>query len=118
MTDGAPRPILVRLIVRHVDHVVRVDGDVARPAELLPFSDELSVRIEDLDAAVAAVGDENPKRVRFAFERGSAAPSFYHPSWVGAAIQQASAASGPVWAIVASAAEVPPVGPRSVNTSS
>src|SRR5467141_4854750 len=34
---------LVRLIVRHVDHVVLVDGDVARPAELLPFSDELSV---------------------------------------------------------------------------
>ena len=30
---------------------------VARPAELLPFSDEVSVRIEDLDAAVAAVGD-------------------------------------------------------------
>ena len=34
--------VLVRLIVRHVDHVVLVDVDVARPAELLPFSDELS----------------------------------------------------------------------------
>src|ERR1700757_2515616 len=52
--------VLVRLIVRHVDHVVLVDGDVARPAELLPFSYEFSVRIEDLDAAVAAVGHENP----------------------------------------------------------
>src|ERR1700674_1122537 len=52
--------VLVRLIVRHVDHVVLVDGDVARPAELLPFGDEVSVRIEDLDAAVAAVGHENP----------------------------------------------------------
>src|ERR1700674_3141664 len=52
--------VLVRLIVRHVDIVVLVDGDVARPAELLPFGDEFSVRIEDLDAAVAAVGDENP----------------------------------------------------------
>src|SRR5262245_17729662 len=51
---------LGRLIVRHVDHVVLVDGDVARPAELLPFGDELSVRIENLDAAVAAVGHENP----------------------------------------------------------
>src|SRR6266481_7012540 len=51
---------LVRLIVRNVDHVVLVDADVARAAELLPFSDELSVRIEDLDAAVAAVGHENP----------------------------------------------------------
>src|SRR5215471_15690925 len=51
---------LVRLIVRHVDDVVLVDRDIARPAELLPFGDELSVRIEDLDTAVAAVGDENP----------------------------------------------------------
>src|SRR5262249_47090496 len=50
----------VRLIVRHVDHVVLVDADVARSAELLPFSDELSGRIEDLNAAVAAVGHENP----------------------------------------------------------
>src|SRR5215467_9009873 len=32
-----------RLIVRYVEHVVLVDGNVARPAELLPFSDELSV---------------------------------------------------------------------------
>src|SRR5882757_1516117 len=51
---------LVRLIVRHVKHVVLVNGDVARPAELLPFSDELSVGIEDLDAAVATVGHEDP----------------------------------------------------------
>src|SRR5438874_10674604 len=29
---------LVRLIVRNVQHVVLVDADVARPAELLPFS--------------------------------------------------------------------------------
>src|ERR1700674_1251587 len=52
--------VLVRLIVRHVDHVVFVDGDVARPAELLPFSDEFSVRIKNLEAAVAAIGHENP----------------------------------------------------------
>src|SRR6516225_11765517 len=60
--DAGPEPrivVLGRLIVRYVAHVVLVDGDVARPAELLPFSDELSARIEDLDAAVAAVGHEN-----------------------------------------------------------
>ena len=39
-------------------HVVLVDVDAARPAELRPLLDELAVLIEDLDAVVAAVADE------------------------------------------------------------
>ena len=41
-----------------IDHVVLVDGDAARPAELLPLGEELALLIEDLDAVVGAVGDE------------------------------------------------------------
>src|SRR5262249_38773555 len=39
-----------------VDHVVLVDGNVARPPELLPFGNELAVRLENLNAVVGAVG--------------------------------------------------------------
>src|SRR6266849_531198 len=47
-----------RLRVGDVDHVVLVDPDAARPTELLPLGEELAVLVEDLDAAVGAVGDE------------------------------------------------------------
>ena len=50
--------LLVRLRVGGVEHVVPVDEDSARPAELLPLVQELAVLIEDLNAVVAAVGDE------------------------------------------------------------
>ena len=46
--------------VGDVDHVVLVDEDAARPAELLPLVDELAVLIEDLDAVVVAIADEEP----------------------------------------------------------
>jgi hypothetical protein len=48
------------LRIGHIDHVVLVDGDVARPAELLPFGDEFSIRLENLHAVVGAVGDVDP----------------------------------------------------------
>ena len=38
----------------------RGDGDAARPAELPPLGDELAVLIEDLDAVVLAIADEQP----------------------------------------------------------
>ena len=47
-----------RLGVGDVEHVVLVDEDAARPAELRPLVDELAVLVEDLDAVVAAVADE------------------------------------------------------------
>src|SRR5215475_4533133 len=47
----------IRLRVGHVDHVVLIDGDVAGPAELLPFGDKLAVRLEDLNTIVSAVAD-------------------------------------------------------------
>src|SRR5258706_6312564 len=47
-----------RLRVGDVDAVVLVDPDPARPAELLPLGEELAVLVEDLEAAVGAVGDE------------------------------------------------------------
>jgi hypothetical protein len=34
-----------------------LDGNVARPPELLPFGNELAVRLENLNAVVGAVGD-------------------------------------------------------------
>src|SRR4029077_9933151 len=43
-----------------VDDVVAVDEDAARPAELLPFRDEFPILVEDLDAIVGAVADEQP----------------------------------------------------------
>src|SRR3954469_17184994 len=50
----------VRLRIRDIDHVVLVDRDVARAAELLPFGDELAVAFEHFDAVVDAVGDIDP----------------------------------------------------------
>src|SRR5258706_12554568 len=44
--------LLVRLVIDHVEHVVRVDINPARPAELLPLLEKISVRVEDLDTAV------------------------------------------------------------------
>src|SRR5262245_38131417 len=46
-----------RLRIGDVDHVVLLDGNVARPPELLPFGNELAVRLENLIAVVGAVGD-------------------------------------------------------------
>src|SRR5260370_18967682 len=52
--------LLVGLRIRHIEHVVLVDEDGARPAELLPFGEQPPVQVENLDAAVDAVGDEQP----------------------------------------------------------
>src|SRR4051812_33676285 len=53
----------VRLGIGDVDHAV-ADRDAARAAELLPLGDESAVEVEDLDAVVAAVGDEEaPLRI-------------------------------------------------------
>src|SRR5262249_55507596 len=51
-----------RLRIGDVDHVVLVDGNVARPPELLPFGNELAVRLENLNAVVGAVGDVDASR--------------------------------------------------------
>src|SRR5262249_45612739 len=47
-----------RLRVGDIDLVILVDPHAARPAELFPLADELAVLVEDLEAAVGAVGDE------------------------------------------------------------
>src|SRR4051812_43101834 len=47
-----------RLRVGDVDVVLRVDVDAARTAELIPGVEELAILVEDLDAIVAAVADE------------------------------------------------------------
>src|SRR6266446_780308 len=53
-----------RLRIGDVDGVVLVDPDPARPAELLPLGEELAVLVEDLEAAIGAVGDEQaPGRI-------------------------------------------------------
>jgi hypothetical protein len=51
-----------RLRIGDVDHVVLVDGNVARAPELLPFGNELAVRLENLDPVVGAVGDVDASR--------------------------------------------------------
>src|SRR5690606_40161954 len=53
----APR---VGLGVRDVEHVVRVDEHAAGPAELRPARDVVAVLVEDLDAVVGTVCDEQP----------------------------------------------------------
>src|SRR5688500_16853328 len=47
-----------RFRVRDVEDAVLVDVHIARPAELIPRVEVLSVLIEDLHTVVAAVGDE------------------------------------------------------------
>src|SRR5688572_22363254 len=78
-----------RIRVDHIQLVVAVDVETARPPELLPFSDELPFAVEDLDARVAAVADEDAaarverERMRIAeFARTGAqlAPFFDEPA--------------------------------------
>src|SRR5262249_86454 len=53
-----------RFRIAALDHVVLVDGHVARPPELLPFGNEFAVRLENLDAVVGAIGDiDAPHRI-------------------------------------------------------
>src|SRR5712671_1990075 len=47
-------------IVGHVENVVLVDEEAARTAELLPLQEILSVLVEDLNAVVGTVGNEEP----------------------------------------------------------
>ena len=49
-----------RLRVRDINDVVFVDVNTARPSELLPFCKKLSLLVEDLDAIVRTVCNENP----------------------------------------------------------
>src|SRR5262249_32580154 len=48
--------VVGRLRIDHVQHVVFVNGDAARPAELLPGGQKFSLLVEHRDAAVATVG--------------------------------------------------------------
>src|SRR5262249_58483977 len=50
----------VRLMIGHVKDIVAVDVDSARTAELLPLREEIAILVEDLNAIVAAVADEDP----------------------------------------------------------
>src|SRR5688572_18564557 len=52
----------VRHAVADIDRVAGVDIDAAGLTELLPLRDEISFRVEHLDAVVAAVGDIDPSR--------------------------------------------------------
>src|SRR5262249_27449925 len=76
------RPAVPGFGVRNIDHVVSIDVDAARPTELEPLRDELAVLIENLDAIVLAITDEQPssriedERVRnIEFARAHAFPA-------------------------------------------
>src|SRR5262249_85925 len=61
--DALPEPhieFLSRLGIGRVENVVAVDVEATRPAELPPFGEKFSILVEDLDAVVRAVGDEQP----------------------------------------------------------
>src|SRR5262249_56003817 len=47
-----------RFGIRAIKNVVLVDEEAARAPKLFPLGDELAVLIEDFDAVVATVGDE------------------------------------------------------------
>ena len=50
----------LRFRIGHINHVILVDIDAARPAELRPLVDEIAVLIENLDAVVLPVTDQQP----------------------------------------------------------
>src|SRR5262249_45564736 len=52
--------LIARLMVRRIDVVVAVDVEAARAPELLPLRKEFAVLIENLDAIVDAIGNEQP----------------------------------------------------------
>src|SRR5687767_3477583 len=52
------RPPVARFRVGHIERVVPIDEEPARPAELKPAVDELAVGVEDLHPVVLPVGDE------------------------------------------------------------
>src|SRR5262245_40602768 len=55
---------LARLRIGRVENVVAVDVEAARPAELPPFGEKFSILVEDLNAVIRAVSDEqSPARV-------------------------------------------------------
>src|SRR3990172_2846430 len=54
--------VRVRIAIGHIHSVLRVDEKAARLPKLFPFLQEFSVLIENLDAIVTAVGDEQPSR--------------------------------------------------------
>src|SRR5882672_10219426 len=75
--------LLARRRIGGIENVVLVDVDPARPAELTPLGEELAVLIEDLDARIRTVGDEEPslrihrqpmRRVELARSRALLAP--------------------------------------------
>src|SRR5690242_10523208 len=49
---------LARLGIGDVDHIVLINVDSARAAELFPLGDEMAVLVKDLDAVVLAVANE------------------------------------------------------------
>src|SRR2546427_4373520 len=88
--DANARPdarviLRVRLMIGYVKDIVAVDVDPARPAELLPLCEKFAILVEDLDAIVAAVADEDlslridsdgMRRVELAGARAFPAPRF------------------------------------------
>src|SRR5262249_49935402 len=50
----------LRFRIRDIDHVVLVDEDAARAAELRPLGDELAILIKNLNAVVRAIPEEEP----------------------------------------------------------
>ena len=55
---SSPRPVLFGLGIGRVESIVLFDPDSALPAERFPRGETLAVLIEDVDAAVAAVGSK------------------------------------------------------------
>src|SRR5579872_5767244 len=52
--------LFIGLRIGHIHRVLGVDVNTARPAKLLPLIQKFSVLIENLDATITAVADEEP----------------------------------------------------------
>src|SRR5262249_30252219 len=49
-----------RFGIGHVDDVVLVNEDAARPAKLKPLVDVVALLVENLDTVIAAIGEKEP----------------------------------------------------------
>jgi hypothetical protein len=49
----------IGLVIGHIEIIVLVDEDCARPAELFPFFEKTSILIENLHTIVTAIADED-----------------------------------------------------------
>src|SRR5262249_32946178 len=64
-----------RFGIGHIDNVVLVNEDAARPAKLEPLLDVVALLVENLDTVIAAIGEKEPPARIHREGRGNAHPA-------------------------------------------